>query len=194
MHIDYLAFSGHKGLLRPQGTGGLYIGNDALKEPLTYGGTGSLSDREEQPEFFPDRYESGTPNTVGIAGLLGGVRHIMERGPGTVLEHDGRLLEVLVNELSGERRVKCFGPLERGAQTGVLSITIEGVSPSQAGEILDKRYNIQSRIGLHCAPRAHRTIGTFPDGTIRLSWGLFTNEKDARFAARAVKWICRRDG
>jgi cysteine desulfurase family protein len=189
--IDFLAFSGHKGLLGPQGTGGLYIGNDILKKPLITGGTGSLSDKEVQPEFFPDRYESGTPNTVGIAGLYGGVCFISGLGQGRVLVHDNRLLEILLNELSKEKRVKCYGPLESGRQTGVLSLSIEGLSPAVVGGILDTKYGIQCRIGLHCAPRAHRTIGTFPDGTVRLSWGVFTKEKDALFAARVIRRICR---
>ncbi|MBN2324838.1 MAG: aminotransferase class V-fold PLP-dependent enzyme [Spirochaetes bacterium] len=190
--IDFLAFSGHKGLLGPQGTGALYIGNGLLLSPLITGGTGSLSDREIQPEFFPDRYESGTPNTVGIAGLYRGVCHIRDLGLDKVLEHDGRLLEILLNELSTEKRVKCYGPLKRGKQTGVLSLNIEGLSPSEVGGILDAEYGIQSRIGLHCAPRAHRTIGTFPDGTVRLSWGVFTKERDALFTARAIRRICHR--
>ncbi len=191
MCIDFLAFSGHKGLFGPQGTGGLYIGNDVLKKPLITGGTGSLSDKEIQPEFFPDRYESGTPNTVGIAGLYGGVHYIRGLGPERVLTHDNRLLEIFMNELSTEKRVVCYGPLERGKQTGVLSLNIEGLSPSVVGGILDEKYGIQSRIGLHCAPRAHRTIGTFPDGTVRLSWGVFTTPKDAFFAAKAIRRICR---
>jgi cysteine desulfurase/selenocysteine lyase len=87
--------------------------------------------------------------------------------------------------------VKCYGPLESGRQTGVLSLSIEGLSPAVVGGILDTKYGIQCRIGLHCAPRAHRTIGTFPDGTVRLSWGVFTKEKDALFAARVIRRICR---
>jgi cysteine desulfurase family protein len=190
MNIDFLAFSGHKGLLGPQGTGGLYIGSDILTEPLLRGGTGSRSESEIQPEFLPDRFESGTPNTIGIAGLAAGIEFLQGFGLERVPEHDDRLLQVLLNELSSERRVVLYGPGETGSQTGVMSLTIEGISPSKIGRMLEQEYGVQTRIGLHCAPSAHRTIGTFPDGTVRLSWGVFTREREVVHAARAVKMIC----
>jgi cysteine desulfurase family protein len=192
MCVDFLAFSGHKGLLGPQGTGGLYIGSDVLAEPLLRGGTGSRSESEIQPEFLPDRFESGTPNTVGIAGLCSGIEFLQGFELERVLEHDDRLLQILLNELSSERRLIAYGPGESGSQTGVLSITIEGISPSKIGETLEAEYGVQTRIGLHCAPSAHRTIGTFPDGTVRLSWGVFTREREVIHVARAVKRICAR--
>ena len=212
MCIDFLAFSGHKGLLGPQGTGGLYIGNDRLENPLMRGGTGSLSDREDQPGFLPDRFESGTLNVVGIAGLEAGVEYVMKRGVDAIGRHDVAILSVFTEALSGDERFVLHGPcrtpgsrgtvsssgrseesaqVEHGfspsPQTGVLSLNIAGVSPSRVGQILDREYGVQTRIGLHCAPSAHRTIGTFPDGTVRLSWGPFTTEKDAR---RVVKALC----
>jgi cysteine desulfurase family protein len=185
--IDFLAFSGHKGLLGPQGTGGLYARDPEGVEPLMYGGTGSLSDREEQPEFLPDRFESGTLNVHGLAGLTAGVRWLVKRGAAEVAAHDGRLLEILLEALTGEPEVAVYGPGDGNGQVGVLSVNIAGLSPSEVGERLEREFGILTRIGLHCAPRAHRTLGTFPGGTVRLSWGPFTREAEVRSAARALQ-------
>ncbi|MCK4923682.1 MAG: aminotransferase class V-fold PLP-dependent enzyme [Spirochaetes bacterium] len=205
MCIDFLAFSGHKGLLGPQGTGGLYIGSERLSEPLMRGGTGSLSDREEQPDFFPDRFESGTLNVIGIAGLGAGVEYVLNRGISAIADHDGGLLQLFLDELCNDRRYQLYGRCaEEGAQpesrtdlcikqTGVLSLNIAGLSPSKVGQTLDREYGIQTRVGLHCAPSAHRTIGTFPDGTVRLSWGPFTTEKDVRRVVRALHAIAENE-
>ena len=210
MHIDFLAFSGHKGLMGPQGTGGLYIGDDRLKKPLMRGGTGSLSDREEQPDFFPDRFESGTLNIIGIAGLGSGVEYVLNRGIGALALHEGALLKLFLRELDGDERYSLYGPCAgdprldigdpgpgRGPyvrQTGVLSLNIRGLSPSRVGQVLDREYGIQTRIGLHCAPSAHRTIGTFPDGTVRLSWGPFATERDVRRVVRALHAVAGEGG
>ncbi len=190
MNIDLFAFSGHKGLLGPQGTGGLYIGIDEKEVgPLMRGGTGSVSDREVQPDFLPDRFESGTLNVVGIAGLAAGVEYLLDMGREKILEHDSRLLEIFLDGFSRIPQIVIYGRQKPLEQTGVLSFKIQGISPSKAGEILDREYGIQTRIGLHCAPSAHKTIGTFPDGTIRLSWGIFATEKDVQYSIRAVKKI-----
>jgi cysteine desulfurase family protein len=207
MHIDYLAFSGHKGLLGPQGTGGLYIGDDRLHKPLMRGGTGSLSDSEEQPEFLPDRFESGTLNVVGIAGLAAGVNYVLNRGVDAIQRHDAELMELFLEALCGDSRFILYGPCaervkplqeqaagyaQRVLQTGVLSMNILGQSPSVVGQLLDRDYGVQTRIGLHCAPSAHRSIGTFPDGTVRLSWGPFTRKKDVHAVVRALQNIAER--
>jgi selenocysteine lyase/cysteine desulfurase len=184
--VDYLAFSGHKGLLGPQGTGGLYVRAEDGLEPLQRGGTGSHSDREEQPEFLPDRFESGTLNVPGIAGLAEGVRHLLGRGVESVAAHDRRLREILLDTIDGHPEIRALGPARGAACTGVLSVLVAGISPSEAGEALEARFGILTRIGLHCAPRAHRTIGTFPDGTVRLSWGPFTTESDMLRAGGAL--------
>jgi selenocysteine lyase/cysteine desulfurase len=191
MRIDFLAFSGHKGLLGPQGTGGLYVREERRLAPLTRGGTGSLSDREEQPTFLPDMYESGTLNVPGIAGLGEGVAWILSHGVESVRNHDQHLREAFLDALGGQSRMRVFGPPGSASCTGAISLTIDGVSPSLVGELLENRYGILSRIGLHCAPRAHRTIGTYPEGTVRLSWGPFTRERDVRGAANALREISR---
>jgi cysteine desulfurase / selenocysteine lyase len=187
MCIDLLAFSGHKGLLGPQGTGGLFVRDETTLEPLTRGGTGSNSDREDQPVFMPDRFESGTLNVPGLAGLREGVRWILERGVEAIQEHDARLRQRFIEGISGETRMRAYEGAVSTPHTGVASVTIEGSSPSDIGERLERRYGILTRIGLHCAPRAHKTLGTFPGGTVRLSWGPFTTEGDVRAAARALR-------
>jgi cysteine desulfurase family protein len=189
--VDYLAFSGHKGLLGPQGTGGLYVRSEEGLPPFTRGGTGSLSDREEQPEFLPDRFESGTLNVPGLAGLSEGVAYLLRRGVEQVARHDSRLREAFLETLAGNVRVTVFGGGSEVPHTGVVSIAIAGLSPSEAGEALERRFGVLTRIGLHCAPRAHRTIGTFPHGTVRLGWGPFTSERDMARAARAVLALAR---
>jgi selenocysteine lyase/cysteine desulfurase len=155
------------------------------------GGTGSLSDREDQPEFLPDRFESGTLNVPGIAGLGEGVSYLLKRGVESVAAHDRSLREEFLAALAGDPRVTVFGESEETPHTGVVSLRIDGISPSEAGEKLESRFGILTRIGLHCAPRAHRTIGTFPDGTVRLGWGPFTRESDMVKAARAILTIAR---
>ena len=189
MCIDLLAFSGHKGLLGPQGTGGLFVKDEKSLKPLTRGGTGSLSDSEEQPEFLPDCYESGTLNVIGLAGLGEGVRFILDRGVDRIMAHERRLLEIFLNEIEGDGRFVLYGARNVLKQTGVLSLNIRGFDASKVGEVLDRKYGILTRIGLHCAPRAHRTLGTFPDGTVRFSWGFFTGEKDILKAVRFLKEI-----
>jgi len=185
--VDYLAFSGHKGLLGPQGTGGLFVREESDLPPFTRGGTGSLSDREDQPEFLPDRFESGTLNVPGIAGLGEGASYLLKRGVESVAAHDRSLREEFLAALAGDPRVTVFGgSQETTLHTGVVSVRIDGVSPSEAGEKLERMFGILTRIGLHCAPRAHRTIGTFPDGTVRLGWGPFTRGSDMVKAARAI--------
>jgi cysteine desulfurase / selenocysteine lyase len=184
--VDYLAFSGHKGLLGPQGTGGLYVRDEGDLPPLLRGGTGSLSDREEQPEFLPDRFESGTLNVPGIVGLGVGVQYLLRRGVERIMEHDRHLREVLLEIVSGDPRIRVVGTFPAAACTGVMSVVIRDLSPSAAGEALERRFGILTRIGLHCAPSAHRSIGTFPDGTVRLSWGTFTTARQIARAGRAL--------
>jgi len=191
LSADFVAAAGHKGLLGPQGTGVLYVRDNENIVPLTRGGTGSLSDREIQPDFLPDKLESGTLNVIGIAGLGEGIRFLLERGVDQVWEYEGRLLDLFLDILTENSSIQCFGPLDKRFQTGVLSIRIPGISPSEIGECLDREYGILTRIGLHCAPAAHRTIGTFPEGTVRLSWGSFTREKDILYTAKTLKRIAR---
>jgi cysteine desulfurase family protein len=196
MNIDILAFTGHKALLGPQGTGGLYL-RDGLEHrlpPLMQGGTGSRSEHEFQPDFMPDKYESGTPNTIGIAGLGAGVGFLLELGVDAVRAHEAALAARLMEGLSSIPGVKVHGTKEAAGRTAVVSFTIVGVQPSEAALDLDSGYGIMARPGLHCAPSAHRTMGTFPGGTVRFSPGWFTTAGEIDCAVEAVSRIAGKKG
>ena len=186
-NIDLLAFTGHKSLLGPQGTGGLYIREGVRLEPLKWGGTGSRSEEEYQPDFAPDKYESGTMNVVGLAGLGAGVRFVAQEGVETVRERERGMTRQLIDGLLSIPDVTIYGGLDADRQIGVVSFNIKGASPSEIGLRLDEEYEIMCRVGLHCSPAAHSTIGTFPDGTVRFALGTFTTEDEVDTAVRAVK-------
>lgn len=188
MNIDLLAFTGHKALYGPQGTGGLYMreGLEDRIEPLMHGGTGSRSEFETQPDFMPDKYESGTPNTIGIAGLGAGVRFILENGVESIRRREEALTARLIASLEAVPGVRVRGVRDAARQTSVVSFTLEGKNPSEITMALDDEYRIMSRPGLHCAPSAHKTIGTFPEGTVRFSPGFFTTPEEIGYAIEAV--------
>jgi cysteine desulfurase family protein len=176
--VDLLAAPGHKGLLGPQGTGLLYIAPGLELEPLLVGGTGGASSDPEQPLTCPERYESGTPNTPGIAGLSAGVEFILRTGVERIRSHEQALTTLLLNGLCRVPGVTIHGPADPVRQGGVVSLTLAGRDPSEVGYRLDHDFDISVRVGLHCAPDAHRTIGTYPGGTIRVSPGFSTTEAD----------------
>jgi cysteine desulfurase family protein len=192
MQIDLLAFTGHKALLGPQGTGGLCIGErvevDDL-QPLKRGGTGSRSEREEQPGFLPDKCESGTLNTVGLAGLRAGVEFVLEHGVEDIRVHEVELTRRLIEGLSDIPGVILYGGHDSEMQTATVSFNVEGLAPSEVGLRLDEEYEIMSRVGLHCAPAAHRTIGTFPIGTVRFGLSYFNTVEEVDAALMAVREI-----
>jgi cysteine desulfurase family protein len=178
-HIDLLAFPGHKSLLGPTGTGGLYVGSAITLEalsPLREGGTGGDSAHPTMPEEFPYFLEGGTPNTVGIAGLEAALRHLKTRGQAAILDHERGLIDRLIGGLSafGEDRCRIYGPKSAAASVGALSFNLSGMAPEEVGGILDESFGIAVRPGLHCAPYAHQGLGTFPAGTIRVSPGPFS--------------------
>lgn len=187
--IDLFAFPGHKGLLGPTGTGGLYIGEKADPTPLFFGGTGSRSSEELQPSFMPDKYESGTPNIAGIAGLLESVKFINKTGIETITEKENMLTELLVRGLREINSINIFSPLEEHEHTAAVSISSSKISISELTLQLDKK-EIAVRMGLHCAPAAHRTTGTFGSGgTVRLSPGYFTTEQEIEETIRIIREI-----
>ncbi len=186
--IDILAVTGHKGLLGPQGTGALYIrpGLEADIEPLVFGGTGSNSESTEQPGFQPDRYEAGTQNGAGIAGLGAAVHLLAQQGIANVQQQEQAVTRQLLDGLGAIPGVALYGPAHVTQRTAVVSFNLAGWQPSDVGLALDRRYDIASRVGLHCAPAAHRTLGTFPTGSVRFSLGYFTTAADVQQAVKAV--------
>ena len=190
-NIDLLAFSGHKGLLGPPGTGALCIGEGVELCTVREGGTGVHSEDEEQPSLLPNRYESGTLNTVGIAGLAAGLKHIFQEGIEQILSHELGLLNRLIEGLSQVPKVTMYNPEDTSGQAPIASITIEGWDPGDVGAVLDQSFDIKVRSGLHCAPLAHKTIGTYPRGTIRLSPGYFNTAEEMDFAIDSIERIAR---
>ena len=195
-NIDILIFTGHKSLYGPQGTGGFYIrkGLEKMVSPLERGGTGSRSEFEEHPDFMPDRFESGTPNTIGIAGLGAGAGNVAAIGVQTIRKKEIALTKFFLDGIRSIRGVRVYGDMDPKRRTALVSFTIDGMSPSDISLHLDKRFNIMSRPGLHCAPSAHRTIGTFPVGTVRFSFGLFTTEDQIRTALKAIEALIYENG
>jgi cysteine desulfurase/selenocysteine lyase len=194
MGIDLLAFTGHKELQGPPGIGGLVIADDidaSQIEPLICGGTGSRSELEEQPDDLPDKFESGTANLAGIAGLGAGLKWITERGVGEIRGHLKKLSQVLIDGLSGLPKVKIYGTLDPERSVAIISFTLTGKRVSEIGMRLDEEYGILSRVGLHCAPAAHRTIGSFPEGTVRLVPGVCTTVDDVREAIQAIAEVIK---
>jgi len=191
MNIDLLAFSGHKGLYGPQGVGGLYLrkGIEQGIEPLTYGGTGSHSEYEYQPDFLPDKYESGTPNTVGLAGLGSGARFVLSQGASSMQRKEETLTQSLLDGLKAIPGVTVYGGSDTRRHLAVISFNIAGLTPSEVAMQLEEGYQIMCRAGLHCSPAAHKTMGTFPQGTVRLSPGHFTSHQDIEITIEAVQKI-----
>ena len=192
--IDLLAFTGHKELLGPTGTGGLIINKDfdvSLMEPMTFGGTGSRSESEEQLSDLPDKYESGTANLLGIAGLSAGLNWINNFGLAAIREHMKILTAYLIEGLSVIPGVKVYGTGNADSSVAIVSFTLDKFRVSEIGLRLDEDYGILCRVGLHCAPAAHKTQNSFPEGTVRLSPGIFTKMEDIRKTLKAIQEIAR---
>lgn len=187
--IDLLAFTGHKGLLGPMGVGGLVVGIRAQQRPVTpliSGGTGSHSEHEVQPDFLPDALESGTPNLPGIAGLNAAVNWLKSTGIGVIAEQEQALCRQLLEGLEAIKGITVYAP-QLESRLGVISVTVDGVDCAEVDEVLIEQFGIYCRIGLHCAPSAHKTFGTFPNGTIRLSIGAFTTSVQVDYTIEAFK-------
>ena len=187
-NIDILCFSCHKSLFSVQGVGAIYIRNGIDPVPLKFGGTGSKSESIDHPEFLPDRYECGTPNTPGIASLLGGLAFIEKEGLTKISERKTSMREKIVRGLSAIHGVTVHGNNGNKAYVPVVSFTMYGKLPSEIGYALNQQ-QIYVRIGLQCSPMAHKTIGTFPEGTVRVSPGYFTTDEDIDTFLEAVRII-----
>jgi cysteine desulfurase/selenocysteine lyase len=190
-NISLLAFTGHKSLLGPQGTGGLYIRKGLGLEPLKEGGTGSKSESLLQPDIMPDRYESGTHNTPGIAGLCAGISFIKSKGIDKIRRHEQELTLRFIEGMEKIKGVKIYGTKDINKQVAVVSINLGEAGSSDVSYILDQTFDIATRPGLHCAPMAHKTLGTLEQGTVRFSFGYFNTMEEIETAIAAVEQITR---
>lgn len=195
MHIDALAFTGHKGLRGPQGTGGFLVSQELAEqmEPLISGGTGSVSYTEEIPDFMPDRFESGTPNLPGIYGLHEALLFLKTHSLQAINEKELSLTGYFLEQLQAlddtGRHIRIIGKKDLTDRNAVVSIQTPEIDMSQVAWQLDNEYGVMTRVGLHCAPNAHKTLGTYPAGTIRFSFGPENTKNELDFAIQGLKKI-----
>ena len=195
MHIDALAFTGHKGLRGPQGTGGFLVSQELAEqmEPLISGGTGSVSHTEEIPDFMPDRFESGTPNLPGIYGLHEALLYLKTHSLQAINEKELSLTGYFLEQLQAlddtGRHIRIIGKKDLTDRNAVVSIQTPEIDMSQVAWQLDNEYGVMTRVGLHCAPNAHKTLGTYPAGTIRFSFGRENTKNELDFAIQGLKKI-----
>ena len=190
-NIDFLAFTGHKGLLGPQGIGG-FIASDKLEgliDPVISGGTGSLSDSEEIPDFLPDRFDSGTLNLPGIIGLHQALVYLKEAGIDNMRKEKMEITKYFLDQVKEIDGVKVAGKKTVEGRLGVVSIDFEGFDNSIVSFYLSSKYKIMTRVGMHCAPRAHKTLKTFPQGTVRFSFSHFNTKEEVDVCIDAIKTI-----
>ena len=189
MHIDMLAAPGHKCLLGPQGTGLLYVKDNLTLKILKEGGTGSQSEDLFQPNLVPDRYESGTHNTPGIAGLNAGIKFILQEGIDKIREHEEKLCQYMLDRLNEIPNIQIYGSKSAKDRAAVISINIGNMDSGEITFLLDSEYDIATRSGIHCSPLAHKTLGTLEKGAVRFSLGYFNTEEDVDKAIEALKLI-----
>ena len=194
MHIDALAFTGHKGLLGPQGIGGFILQPDMvpLVQPLIDGGTGSISHEEQMPSFMPDRFEAGTMNLPGIMGLHAALRWLEQETIDAVRSHELELTERFLSGALDIPHLRVIGRQDIAERAGVVSVVPENADPALVADALGREYGIMVRVGLHCAPNAHKTLGTFPTGTIRFSFGRWNTPQQVDTALSALRELCGR--
>ncbi len=194
MNIDFLAFTGHKSLLGAPGTGGLAVSAKRDLDSLIEGGTGSNSDKEEQPTQWPDKFESGTQNYWGLAALRAGVEYLLKNGVQSVFRKEEALTQRFLSQAEKIKGVKTYGLLSgvTGGRVGVVSLNVEGMDPSELAYELDEKYGIMVRSGLHCAPLAHKAIGTYPIGTVRFSFGPYNTDVEVEKALKALREISQK--
>jgi selenocysteine lyase/cysteine desulfurase len=193
---EFVAFPGHKGCLGPLGTGVLYVrpGAEETLATMKEGGTGTISEQATQPTSMPDKYEIGSHNAIGLAGLSEGVAWLLERGVDAIGAHALTLCRTFLNAVAGVEGLTVYGPGldELSHRDGVFSVNVEGMSPAALAGALETDFGVLTRPGIHCAPFAHQTIGTHPVGTCRLSFGPFTTVEQVAHAAGALSEIAHR--
>lgn len=192
-HIDALCFTGHKGLLGPQGIGGIILTKEMAQTltPLIAGGTGSFSHLETMPTHMPDAFEAGTLNLPGIIGLNEGLAYIESQGMENIHNHELALTQSFLKGLQSIDGINIVGKQNIQDRTAVVSITIDGMDPASIAYELESNYHIMTRVGLHCAPRAHQTLETYPEGTVRFSFGYANTHKDVETALSALHRILK---
>ena len=192
-HIDALCFTGHKGLLGPQGIGGIILTKEMAQTltPLIAGGTGSFSHLETMPTHMPDAFEAGTLNLPGIIGLNEGLSYIESQGMENIHNHELALTQAFLEGLQSIDVVNIVGKQDIQDRTAVVSITIDSMDPASIAYELESTYHIMTRVGLHCAPRAHQTLGTYPEGTVRFSFGYANTHEDVESALSALQRIAK---
>jgi cysteine desulfurase family protein len=191
-HVDMLACAGHKSLFGPQGTGVLYVRDGLKLDTVKEGGTGSHSESLVQPDELPDKFESGTLNTPGIAGLGAGVRYILSETVDRIREKEMTLVSHILDEFKKMDDVMLYGVLDPKKQTSVISFNVKGLECSEVGYTLDSTYNIMTRVGVHCSPSGHKTLGTFPEGTVRASVGYFNTHEEVDYFINSIREIIRK--
>ena len=191
-YIDFLAFTGHKGLMGPQGIGGFIVRDELAKEivPVITGGTGSSSDSAYVPEFLPDRFESGTLNIPGIVGLNVALKYLNEIGIDKIYEKELKLTSYFIKKVRNIDGVNIVGEQKLENRVAVVSLDFKGIDNASVAFELDSTYNISTRVGLHCAPEAHKTLGTYPQGTVRFSFGYTNTKEEVDLCIEAIKKIC----
>ena len=191
MHIDVLTFTGHKSLLGPQGIGGFLLTDEmAISiEPYIAGGTGSFSHTEDMPSQMPDKFEAGTLNTPGVYGLNAALKYLMALGLNEIRNKEMASTQMFLEGLKRFPNVTVIGKQETFNRTAVVSIQIEGIDIAHVAYLLDKEYHIMTRVGLHCAPHAHKTLGTYPIGTLRFSFGHLNTPDEIQTCIEALETI-----
>lgn len=191
MNIDILCFTGHKSLLGPQGIGGFIIKDELVKEvnPFIEGGTGSLSEQEIQPEYMPDKFEGGTPNIPGIFGLNAALKYLKSIGTENIQCHELKLTKEFIEGILSIDKVKVIGSTSCKNRTSVVSLDFPDNDNGEISYLLSKNFGISTRCGLHCAPSAHKTLGTFPNGTVRFSFGPFNTSDDVKYTISSIKKV-----
>lgn len=189
--VDLLAFTGHKELFGPQGTGGLYIREGLEVEPRMQGGTGSRSSDLAQPFERPDRYECGTLNAPGLAGLGAGVRFVLEEGVDAIRVHEVALAGRFMEGLAGIDGVSVLGPKDTRRRVGILPLVFDRMTPAHASAVLERDYGIATRAGIHCSPLAHRTLGTLETGVTRVSLSYMNTEEQIDYLLECLSDMSR---
>ncbi|HYE83134.1 MAG TPA: aminotransferase class V-fold PLP-dependent enzyme [Clostridia bacterium] len=193
LNADAIAFTGHKGLMGPQGIGGFIVSDRLAKamDPYITGGTGSFSDNEEQPEYLPDKFEAGTPNIPGIFGLNAALKYMDTIGIENIWASEMRLTGTFINEVSNMKDVKLAGIRDIMGRTAVVSLDFQGRDNAEIAYDIDREYGIMTRCGLHCAPSAHKTLRSFPQGTVRFSFSHFNTMEEVRYTVDAINRLVK---